>query len=74
VFLRHFLFLLVLFLNLSLILKTGVCFMLFLSLQIKGYAALVRRGTCDFTTKARVAQKAGAVAVLVINDAQGWFL
>ncbi|KAG0578395.1 hypothetical protein KC19_4G019400 [Ceratodon purpureus] len=35
-----------------------------------GFAALVRRGNCDFTTKARVAQKAGAVALLVVNDKQ----
>ena len=42
------------------------------SLQVQGYAALVRRGNCDFTTKARVAQKAGAVVVLVVNDKQGY--
>ncbi|EFJ28538.1 hypothetical protein SELMODRAFT_93092 [Selaginella moellendorffii] len=31
-------------------------------------AALVQRGGCSFTTKARVAQSAGAVALLVFND------
>lgn len=37
---------------------------------LQGYTALVRRGNCEFTTKARVAQKAGAVALLVVNDKQ----
>ncbi|KAL3701997.1 hypothetical protein R1sor_020019 [Riccia sorocarpa] len=36
--------------------------------QLNGSAALARRGNCTFTTKARVAQQAGAVALLVIND------
>ncbi|KAG0589468.1 hypothetical protein KC19_1G022400 [Ceratodon purpureus] len=37
---------------------------------LQGYAALVRRGNCSFTTKARVAQKAGAVALLIVNHKQ----
>lgn len=39
--------------------------------QIQGFTALVKRGNCTFTTKARVAQAAGAVAILVVNDKQG---
>ncbi|XP_073388593.1 signal peptide peptidase-like 2 isoform X2 [Physcomitrium patens] len=37
---------------------------------LQGFTALVERGNCTFTTKARTAQKAGAVALLVVNDKQ----
>lgn len=37
------------------------------SSQLNGYAAFIRRGDCTFTTKARVAQAAGATALLVVN-------
>jgi signal peptide peptidase-like protein 2B len=37
-------------------------------LPLTGRAALVRRGDCTFTTKARMAQAAGAKALIVIND------
>lgn len=37
------------------------------SSQLDGHAALVRRGDCTFTTKARVAQAAGASAMIVVN-------
>lgn len=40
------------------------------SKPIQGFTALVKRGNCTFTTKARVAQAAGAVAILVVNDKQ----
>nr|ADE76315.1 unknown [Picea sitchensis] len=36
--------------------------------KLTGDAALVHRGNCTFTTKAKVAQAAGAVAILVVND------
>ena len=39
-----------------------------LTKKLTGDAALVHRGNCTFTTKAKVAQAAGAVALLVIND------
>jgi Zn-dependent M28 family amino/carboxypeptidase len=35
-----------------------------------GNVALVQRGTCDFVTKARNAQTAGAAAVIVMNEGQ----
>ena len=35
-----------------------------------GNVALVQRGTCDFVTKARNAQAAGAAAVIVMNEGQ----
>jgi len=38
------------------------------SKNLTGQAALVNRGNCTFTTKARMAQAAGAVAILVMND------
>ncbi|CAM6103447.1 unnamed protein product [Calypogeia fissa] len=38
------------------------------SVKLDGRAALVERGNCTFTRKARVAQRAGAVALLVVND------
>ena len=52
----------------------GSCLRFGVSLQLQGYAALVRRGKCDFTTKARMAQKAGAVAILIVNYKQGYFI
>jgi len=36
--------------------------------KLTGEAALVHRGNCTFTTKAKFVQAAGAVAILVIND------
>ncbi|BBM98110.1 signal peptide peptidase-like 2B [Marchantia polymorpha subsp. ruderalis] len=36
--------------------------------ELNGFAALAQRGNCTFTTKARIAQVAGAVALLVVND------
>ncbi|XP_016177026.1 signal peptide peptidase-like 2 isoform X2 [Arachis ipaensis] len=38
-----------------------------------GSVTLCQRGTCDFTTKAAIAQAAGAVAVLVINESDDLF-
>ncbi|KAI5065778.1 hypothetical protein GOP47_0018402 [Adiantum capillus-veneris] len=35
--------------------------------QLDGYAALIQRGDCTFTRKARVAQAAGATAMIVVN-------
>eukprot|EP00250_Pteridium_aquilinum_P008502 c17997_g1_i1 orf=254-1870(-) len=35
--------------------------------QLDGHAALVRRGDCTFTKKARVAQAAGGSAMIVVN-------
>lgn len=35
--------------------------------QLKGHAVLSQRGDCTFTQKARVAQAAGATALLVVN-------
>ena len=43
-------------------------------MQLSGYIALSERGDCDFTTKAEVAQAAGAAALLVINDKEGLIL
>lgn len=39
--------------------------------QLSGHIALSIRGDCDFTTKAEIAQAAGAAALLVINDKEG---
>uniref|UniRef100_A0A0C9S6Z7 TSA: Wollemia nobilis Ref_Wollemi_Transcript_10156_2114 transcribed RNA sequence n=1 Tax=Wollemia nobilis TaxID=56998 RepID=A0A0C9S6Z7_9CONI len=36
--------------------------------KLTNEAVLVHRGNCTFTTKAKVAQEAGAVAILVVND------
>ena len=35
---------------------------------------LAFRGDCDFTTKAEVAQAQGAAGLLIINDAEGYYL
>ncbi|KAJ7567792.1 hypothetical protein O6H91_01G007200 [Diphasiastrum complanatum] len=40
--------------------------------KLTGNIVLVERGNCTFTTKAQVAQAAGAVAVLVKNDKEGF--
>ncbi len=38
-----------------------------LAANVKGKIALIYRGTCNFTTKVKNAQKAGAVAVIMVN-------
>ena len=38
--------------------------------ETAGAVALVQRGTCDFVVKARNAQDAGAVAVIIFNEGQ----
>jgi len=42
-----------------------------ISQNLSNEIALIRRGTCTFTTKVRNAQNAGAVGVIVINSQQG---
>ena len=39
--------------------------------DLAGKIALIRRGTCEFGFKALVAQNAGAIAVVVINNVEG---
>ncbi|AUP79020.1 PA domain-containing protein [Flavivirga eckloniae] len=39
--------------------------------QLNGKIALVRRGGCNFTEKAKNAQNAGAIAVIVMNNIDG---
>jgi len=39
--------------------------------SLTGKIALLSRGTCSFSTKIRTAQAAGALAVLVVNNAVG---
>ncbi|KAL5697770.1 Signal peptide peptidase-like 2 [Ranunculus cassubicifolius] len=41
--------------------------------QISGDVALVKRGHCEFTTKAKLAQDAGASAVLIVNTKKELF-
>ncbi|CAK9208880.1 unnamed protein product [Sphagnum jensenii] len=36
--------------------------------MVPNHAALVWRGDCTFTTKARIAQAAGAVSLIIVND------
>lgn len=43
----------------------------FALLQLSGSIALSVRGECDFSTKAQIAESAGAIALLVINDKEG---
>lgn len=43
------------------------------STQLSGYAALSKRGNCTFTTKAKIAEAGGAVALLVMNDKEDLF-
>jgi Zn-dependent M28 family amino/carboxypeptidase len=38
--------------------------------EVSGNVALIQRGTCDFETKARNAQEAGATAVIIFNEGQ----
>jgi hypothetical protein len=38
---------------------------------VAGHIALIDRGTCTFTSKALVAQGAGAVGVIIVNNAAG---
>jgi lactocepin len=40
--------------------------------NVAGKYALVRRGTLDFVTKAKNAQAAGALGIIVYNNAGGW--
>jgi minor extracellular serine protease Vpr len=42
-----------------------------ISTTLSGKIALIRRGSCTFTTKVRNAQNAGAIGVVVINSQQG---
>src|SRR5712691_2694972 len=42
-----------------------------ISQNLSNEIALIRRGTCTFTTKVRNAQNAGAIGVIVINSQQG---
>jgi subtilisin family serine protease len=42
-----------------------------ISQNLSNEIALIRRGTCTFTTKVRNAQNAGAIGVIVINNQQG---
>ncbi|XP_060180268.1 signal peptide peptidase-like 5 [Lycium barbarum] len=39
--------------------------------KLSGFVALIRRGECDFITKATVAQEGGARGVVIINDKGG---
>lgn len=47
---------------------------LFAPLQLSGHIALSVRGDCDFATKAQIAESAGAIALLVINDKEGCYI
>jgi hypothetical protein len=38
---------------------------------LNGKIVVIRRGTCDFVTKVKFAQQAGAIAVLVVNTDNG---
>jgi len=40
--------------------------------EIKGKIALIDRGTCFFSSKVRAAQQAGAVAVVMVNNVDGF--
>ena len=41
--------------------------------QLSRYAALSKRGNCTFTTKAKISQAGGAVALIVMNDKEDLF-
>nr|ABN06072.1 Protease-associated PA; Peptidase A22B, minor histocompatibility antigen H13 [Medicago truncatula] len=41
--------------------------------KLTGEIILVHRGQCSFTTKANIAEEAGASAILIINNAKGLF-
>ena len=43
----------------------------FLGWQLTGEVILVHRGNCSFTTKTKVAEAAGASAILIINNSTG---
>lgn len=47
------------------------CTTLVNSAELNGKIALVRRGGCDFDTKAKNAENAGAIAVVVMNNIDG---
>ncbi|MFM8879437.1 MAG: S8 family serine peptidase [Verrucomicrobiota bacterium] len=40
--------------------------------EVKGKIALIDRGTCFFSSKVRAAQQAGAVAVVMVNNVDGF--
>lgn len=40
--------------------------------EVKGRIALIDRGTCFFSSKVRAAQQAGAVAVVMVNNVDGF--
>lgn len=44
---------------------------IFVLWQLTGDVIMVSRGHCKFTTKANIAQAAGASAVLIINNQRG---
>jgi signal peptide peptidase-like 2B len=39
-----------------------------MSIRLKFFVVLAKRGDCAFTTKAEIAQSRGALALLAIND------
>ncbi|GAB4844495.1 Signal peptide peptidase-like 4 [Ancistrocladus abbreviatus] len=41
--------------------------------KLTGEAILVQRGNCSFTTKANIAEDAGASAILIVNNSTGLF-
>jgi PA domain-containing protein/flagellar hook capping protein FlgD len=51
--------------------STDACEALTNAIAISGNIALVDRGTCAFTTKALNAQNAGAVGIVIVNNASG---
>jgi hypothetical protein len=50
---------------------TDVCSPIVNAAQVAGKIALIDRGTCTFLSKAQAAQAAGAVAVIIVNNASG---
>lgn len=52
---------------------TGIegCTALVNAAQVSGKIAVVRRGTCEFGTKALIAQQAGAIGVIIFNNQGG---
>lgn len=53
------------------VLKVVQITLFFAALQLSGMTAVCPRGTCEFATKAEVAQSAGAAVLLLINDDKG---
>ena len=47
------------------------CSALLNAAQVQGNVALIYRGTCDYALKARLAQDAGAIGVVIINNVPG---